>query len=104
MSTRQDSNEALPQPFGRPRWPITPPSPSRDLGNASASATTVLSADVAALGRALLARTAEGVARTVAPNTGSGASLGETAEQRFRRVREISTRALAGWSAGESLQ
>jgi diguanylate cyclase (GGDEF)-like protein len=130
MAPNQDARVALPRFLGPAPWPTPPASPPPSTpppssptapssppaptppssplppgaAHSSASPETAPSADVCALGRDLLARTAEIVARTVARNTGSGVVLGENVEQRFERVGEISTRAVASWMAGESIQ
>jgi diguanylate cyclase (GGDEF)-like protein len=54
------------------------------------------------LGEELLAQTKEVVRRTLARNTESGLVLSSVVEQRFERVGEVSTIAVAGWMAGES--
>ena len=60
------------------------------------------SGDVRALGLALSARTDDIVARTVERSRQSGVNLTEAVEERFRRVGEISTIAVAKWMSGES--
>jgi len=54
------------------------------------------------LGQELLAQTKEVVRRTLARNVESGLLLSSAVEQRFERVGEVSTIAVAGWMAGES--
>jgi diguanylate cyclase (GGDEF)-like protein len=54
------------------------------------------------LGEELLAQTKEVVRRTLARNSESGLVLSSVVEQRFERVGEVSTIAVAGWMAGES--
>jgi diguanylate cyclase (GGDEF)-like protein len=61
-------------------------------------------ADVRRLGEELLAHTKAVVSRTVARNAESGRVLSEGVEERFQRVGEISTTAVASWMAGESPQ
>jgi diguanylate cyclase (GGDEF)-like protein len=61
-----------------------------------------IAADVRALGHALNARTDDVVARTVERSRESGVNLADAVEERFRRVGEISTIAVAKWMSGES--
>jgi diguanylate cyclase (GGDEF)-like protein len=100
--------EAIVAPLGfvdPPPWPPAPPSQPAPAPPAPPPATPPEpSTEVCLLGRDLLARTAEVVARTVARNSGSGVALGENVEQRFERVGEISTKAVASWMSGESMQ
>jgi diguanylate cyclase (GGDEF)-like protein len=58
--------------------------------------------DVRRLGEELLAQTHEVVSRTLARNVESGLALSEVVEERFERVGEVSTIAVASWMAGES--
>jgi hypothetical protein len=58
--------------------------------------------DVRRLGEDLLAQTDEVVRRTVARSRGSGVILDAVVEERFERVGEVSTIAVARWIAGES--
>jgi diguanylate cyclase (GGDEF)-like protein len=58
--------------------------------------------DVRALGEQLRAQAKEVVRRTVARNAGSGPILSDVVEERFERVGEVSTLAVASWMAGES--
>src|SRR5271165_4140443 len=58
--------------------------------------------DVCRLGEELLAQTKAVVSRTVARNVESGLALSGVVEERFERVGEISTIAVARWMAGES--
>jgi len=53
------------------------------------------------LGQELLAQASEVVSRTVARNKDSGLALSDIVEQRFERVGEVSTIAVAKWMAGE---
>src|SRR6202035_4231719 len=53
------------------------------------------------LGEQLLAQTEEVVSRTVAGIRESGLALSDVVEQRFERVGEVSTIAVAKWMAGE---
>ncbi len=62
------------------------------------------SADLARLGEALRSRTDEVVERIVAASAASGLTLDDTVEKRFRRVGALSTLAVAGWMAGDSLE
>jgi diguanylate cyclase (GGDEF)-like protein len=59
-------------------------------------------ADVRRLGDELHAQAKEVVSRTVARSAESGPALTEVVEERFQRVGEISTIAVARWMAGES--
>jgi diguanylate cyclase (GGDEF)-like protein len=59
-------------------------------------------ADVRRLGEELRAQTEEVVRRTVARSQGSGVVLDTVVEERFERVGEVSTLAVARWMAGES--
>jgi diguanylate cyclase (GGDEF)-like protein len=59
-------------------------------------------ADVRRLGEELRAQTDEVVRRTVARSRVSGLSLDPVVEERFERVGEVSTIAVARWMAGES--
>jgi diguanylate cyclase (GGDEF)-like protein len=59
-------------------------------------------ADVRRLGQELHAQAREVVRRTVARGVESGPSLSEVVEERFQRVGEVSTIAVASWMAGES--
>ena len=61
-------------------------------------------AEVRALGKELKAQTEEVLARTIARNSDSGLLLNELVEERFRRMGEISTSAVASWIGGESPQ
>jgi diguanylate cyclase (GGDEF)-like protein len=54
------------------------------------------------LGDELHAQAKEVVRRTVARSTESGPALTDVVEERFQRVGEVSTIAVAGWMAGES--
>jgi diguanylate cyclase (GGDEF)-like protein len=58
--------------------------------------------DVRRLGEELNAQTKEVVRRIVARNIESGLILSDVVEERFERVGEISTIAVASWMAGES--
>jgi diguanylate cyclase (GGDEF)-like protein len=74
--------------------PVTPPAmPSRDT-----------EADVRRLGDELHAQADEVVRRTVARSAESSCALSEVVEERFQRVGEISTIAVASWMAGESAE
>jgi diguanylate cyclase (GGDEF)-like protein len=59
-------------------------------------------ADVRRLGNELTAQTNEVVKRTLARNNESRLALSDVVEERFERVGEISTIAVASWMAGES--
>jgi len=61
-------------------------------------------AQVRALGEQLLSQTPEVLARTIARNSDSGLALSDVVEDRFRRMGEISTTAVAGWMAGQSAE
>jgi diguanylate cyclase (GGDEF)-like protein len=56
------------------------------------------------LGEQLQAQTAEVLARTIARNSDSGLTLSDVVEERFKRIGEISTTAVASWMAGASVQ
>jgi diguanylate cyclase (GGDEF)-like protein len=56
------------------------------------------------LGELLLARTDDVVDRIVAVSAASGVNLDDTVEKRFRRTGTLSTVAVAGWMAGETLE
>jgi diguanylate cyclase (GGDEF)-like protein len=56
------------------------------------------------LGKLLLARTDDIVDRIVAVSAASGVNLDDTVEKRFRRTGALSTVAVAGWMAGETLE
>ncbi|HEV7528204.1 MAG TPA: EAL domain-containing protein [Solirubrobacteraceae bacterium] len=56
------------------------------------------------LGELLLARTDDVVDRIVAASAASGVNLDDTVEKRFRRTGTLSTVAVAGWMAGETLE
>ncbi|MFI4977794.1 MAG: putative bifunctional diguanylate cyclase/phosphodiesterase [Solirubrobacterales bacterium] len=58
--------------------------------------------DVRALGEELHAQAKEVVRRTVARSVESGPVLSDIVEERFQRVGEVSTIAVASWMAGES--
>jgi diguanylate cyclase (GGDEF)-like protein len=60
--------------------------------------------DVCRLGEELRAQTAEVVRRTVARSRASGVELDHVVEERFERVGEVSTTAVASWMAGESAE
>jgi diguanylate cyclase (GGDEF)-like protein len=60
--------------------------------------------DVRRLGKELHVRAAEVVERIVARTAESGLALSEVVEERFQRVGEVSTVAVASWMAGESPQ
>jgi len=60
--------------------------------------------DIQLLGRSLNARRDEVLASTVARTRESGAELSDSVEERFQRLCEISTIAVAGWMAGDSLE
>ncbi len=60
--------------------------------------------DVCRLGEELRAQTAEVVRRTVARSRASGVTLDGVVEERFERVGEVSTTAVASWMAGESAE
>jgi diguanylate cyclase (GGDEF)-like protein len=62
------------------------------------------SPDVQRLGTELLAQTEDVVRRTVARNVESGLLLSSVVEERFERVGEVSTVAVASWMAGESAE
>jgi len=83
-----------------------PPSTTKPVRQpaASASAVPTPSRDVRRLGAELLRQTDSVVARTLARNSESGLTLSAGVEQRFQRVGEISTIAVAGWMAGESAE
>jgi diguanylate cyclase (GGDEF)-like protein len=55
------------------------------------------------LGRALHDRSDEVVARIVQATVASGLQLDDAIEQRFRRIGELSTHAVAGWMSGDDL-
>jgi diguanylate cyclase (GGDEF)-like protein len=59
---------------------------------------------VCRLGEELRAQTAEVVRRTVARSRASGVTLDGVVEERFERVGEVSTVAVARWMAGESAE
>ena len=59
-------------------------------------------ADVRRLGGELHAQAEEVVRRTVARSVDSGPALSDVVEERFERVGEVSTIAVASWMAGES--
>src|ERR1700693_5476266 len=56
------------------------------------------------LGELLLARTDDVVARIAAVSAAAGVNLDETVEKRFRRTGALSTIAVAGWMAGDTLE
>jgi diguanylate cyclase (GGDEF)-like protein len=60
--------------------------------------------DVQRLGRELHAQATEVVSRIVARSAESGLALGDVVEERFQRVGEVSTIAVASWMAGESAE
>lgn len=60
--------------------------------------------DVCRLGEELRAQTAEVVRRTVTRSRASGVTLDDVVEERFERVGEVSTTAVASWMAGESAE
>jgi diguanylate cyclase (GGDEF)-like protein len=60
--------------------------------------------DVRRLGKELHVRAAEVVERIVGRTAESGLALSEVVEERFQRVGEVSTVAVASWMAGESPQ
>jgi diguanylate cyclase (GGDEF)-like protein len=60
--------------------------------------------DVCRLGEELRAQTPEVVRRTVARSRASGVELDDVVEERFERVGEVSTTAVASWMAGESAE
>jgi len=68
----------------------------------ASAALTPPGAGVRRLGAELHAQAAEVVRRTVARSVDSGPTLSDIVEERFQRVGEISTIAVAGWMAGES--
>jgi len=72
--------------------------------NGSTPPATDTDAQVRALGEQLLAQTPEVLTRTIARNSDSGLSLSDVVEERFRRMGEISTTAVAGWMAGQSVE
>jgi diguanylate cyclase (GGDEF)-like protein len=96
--------------LGPPQWHAPPPSAPAPPLAASSSAPSPPdvppgpSADVCLLGADLLARSEEVVAKTIARNNGSGIALGDNVERRFERAGERSTRAVAGWMSGESIE
>ena len=95
---------ALPRPMAG----IMANQPSRSLtAQAVLRASAALSApgaDVQHLGTELQAQAAEVVRRTVARTAESGLALSEVVEERFQRVGEVSTIAVASWMSGESPQ
>jgi diguanylate cyclase (GGDEF)-like protein len=56
------------------------------------------------LGKLLLTRTDDVLNRIVAASAASGVNLDDTVEKRFHRTGALSTVAVAGWMAGETLQ
>jgi diguanylate cyclase (GGDEF)-like protein len=62
------------------------------------------SSDVRRLGEELMALTNEVVRRTVAVNRSSGLTLDAAVEERFERLGEVSTIAVARWISGDSPQ
>jgi diguanylate cyclase (GGDEF)-like protein len=75
--------------------------PFVDQATATAVAPSDPEADVRRLGQELHAQTPEVVRRTVARTRGSGVLLDPAVEERFERVGEVSTIAVARWMAGE---
>jgi hypothetical protein len=61
-----------------------------------------LDANVRCLGEELLARTNQVVSRAVERNRESGLGLSDIVEQRFERVGEVSTIAVAKWPSRSS--
>jgi diguanylate cyclase (GGDEF)-like protein len=84
------------QPLG---LQAVPPVLVADAGASSASDAT---ARVRDLGEELRAQTGDVVKRTLARNLQSGLVLSATVEERFERIGEMSTIAVASWMAGES--
>jgi diguanylate cyclase (GGDEF)-like protein len=82
---------------------LQPPSPTTDLASVAlpAPAPQDPPADVRRIGEELRAHTDEVVRRIVARSTGTGVVLGDAVEERFERVGEVSTLAVASWMAGE---
>jgi diguanylate cyclase (GGDEF)-like protein len=68
------------------------------------AALTEPGADVRRLGEELHAQAKDVVGRIVARSAESGLALGDVVEERFQRVGEVSTVAVASWMAGESPQ
>jgi hypothetical protein len=63
-----------------------------------------LQSEVRLLGLELQAQSASVLERTIARNTDSGFELSGVVEERFKRIGEISTAAVAAWMAGASVQ
>jgi diguanylate cyclase (GGDEF)-like protein len=82
--------------------PEPAPSPPAGARLAPPAPPTEPSADVRRLGEELTAQTKEVVNRTVARNKESQLTLSDVVEERFERVGEISTIAVASWMAGNS--
>jgi hypothetical protein len=55
------------------------------------------------LGRALNAHAGDVVTRIVAASEAAGLDFDEAIEQRFRRIGDLSTQAVAGWMSGDDL-
>jgi diguanylate cyclase (GGDEF)-like protein len=82
---------------------VRPPVTVIDLArDAAEPAPRDRAAEVRRLGEELRARTDEVVRRTVARSKGPGLELDRGVEERFERVGEVSTIAVARWMAGES--
>jgi diguanylate cyclase (GGDEF)-like protein len=80
-----------------------PTSPAETLPDPQASRVPPPpAAEVCRLGQQLHARTAEVLKRTIAENESSGLALDPAVEQRFQRLGEVSTFAVASWIGGES--
>jgi diguanylate cyclase (GGDEF)-like protein len=77
-------------------------SPAKKAVVRASAALDAPGADVRTLGEALHAQAEEVVRRTIARSVQSGAVLSDVVEERFQRVGEVSTIAVASWMAGES--
>jgi len=75
-----------------------------DTAPTTAAALIEPTAEVRRLGEDLRAQRAEVVRRTVLRSRESGVHLGDAVEERFERVGEVSTVAVAGWMGGQSPQ
>ena len=76
--------------------------PAHDEARDSSGAALEPSSEVRLLGKQLYARRAEVVPRTIERSRDSGVFLDDAVEERFERVGEVSTIAVAKWMAGES--
>jgi diguanylate cyclase (GGDEF)-like protein len=79
-------------------------SPAQKAVLRASAALTEPGADVRRLGEELHAQATEVVRRIVVRSAESGLALGDVVEERFQRVGEVSTIAVASWMAGESPQ